>query len=137
MKGTEMLSEIKHYIIDSCGWIEYLSDGPLADSFSRYIEQATPKEYFTPSIVIYEVYKRLRTIYSEEEAMKAIAHIKYLTTIIDMTESIALKAADLSFERKIPMADSIILASSLMTDSTIVTCDSDFKDMDGIILFAK
>ena len=27
------------FIIDSCGWIEYITDGKFADEFAKYIEK--------------------------------------------------------------------------------------------------
>ncbi|MEA3559445.1 MAG: PIN domain-containing protein, partial [Candidatus Thermoplasmatota archaeon] len=71
---TDMLNNT---IIDSCGWIEFFSDGPLASKFEKIIMKAGPDNFFTPTIVIYEVFKKIRSKYSEEEALKAIAHIKY------------------------------------------------------------
>ena len=43
-------------LVDSSGWIELASDGPLADRFSEYLEESD--RVITPSIVVYEVYKR-------------------------------------------------------------------------------
>lgn len=137
MKEIESIPENENYIVDSCGWIEYFAEGPLADDFAKYIDRADPEFYFTPTIVIYEVYRKFLTVYSEEDAIKAIAHIKFNTTIIDLTETIAMNAAKISKKRKIPMADSIIMASSDHCGSTVITSDSDFKGMDGVIYFSK
>jgi len=35
-------------VIDSCGWIEFLADGPLAEKYAPYF--ARPDEIVTPCI---------------------------------------------------------------------------------------
>jgi predicted nucleic acid-binding protein len=116
---------------------EYLSDGSLADSFSPFIESATPDRCITPTIVVYEVYKRIASVYNDEEALKAVAHIKICTSVSDMTESIAISAADLSLKHRIPMADSIILATANSRGATTITSDSDFKELENVIFFSR
>jgi hypothetical protein len=57
--------------IDSYGWIEYFLNGPLADKYGQAIEAANETEYVTPIIVVYEVYKHVRSIQSEQAALEA------------------------------------------------------------------
>ncbi len=124
-------------MIDSCGWIEYLSNGDLADEYAKYIEKAVPSVYLSPTIVLYEVYKKIRTAYSEEEALRAVAHIKYMTTTIDLTEDIAISAAEISIRDIIPMADAIIAASTEKHGAKLVTSDKHFKGKRKIIYLEK
>ena len=42
-------------IVDSFGWIEWLTEGELADKYADYLR--SPEKLITPVIVIYEVYK--------------------------------------------------------------------------------
>ncbi|MCK4613278.1 MAG: type II toxin-antitoxin system VapC family toxin [Thermoplasmata archaeon] len=125
------------YVIDSCGWIEFFSNGDAADEYAAYIEKANRREYFTPSIIFYEVYKKIRTAYSEEEALRAVAHIKYATTIIDFSEEIAISAAEMSIREKLPMADAIIAATAKRKGAKIVTSDEHFKDNEHVIFIEK
>lgn len=81
-------------LIDSFGWIEYFGEGPLAGKYAKYIEKANQREYFTPSIVIYEVYKKIKKEKSEEKALEACAYILAYTSIVYLTEKIALEAAE-------------------------------------------
>ena len=121
------------FLIDSCGWIEYLSEGKSVKEFAKHIEKATPKNYIAPTIVLYEVYKRIRSVYNEEKAMEAIAHIKYSTNVIDFSDDLAISAAEISLEQKIPMADAIILSTAKNYDAMIITNDSHFKGMNNVI----
>ena len=54
-------------LIDSSGWIEFFTDGPLA---SRYTGCLTSRhEVVTPTIVVYKVYKKIKGERSEEAAL--------------------------------------------------------------------
>ena len=49
-------------LLDSYGWIEYFTEGPLAGKYARYIEEVSEENTVIPIIVVYEVY-RLSHIY--------------------------------------------------------------------------
>jgi predicted nucleic acid-binding protein len=57
--------------------------------------------------------------------------------VIHFSESIALSAARISLERKIPMADSIIAATGAEFGATIWTQDADFEDLPGVKFIVK
>jgi len=120
-------------LIDSYGWIEYFGDGPLADRYAEYIEKANTGEYMTPSIVLYEVYKKIKSEKSEDKALKSYAYIVSYTEIIPLDEKISLDSAEKSLETGLGMADSIILATAANNNAKIVTSDEHFKDLDNII----
>jgi predicted nucleic acid-binding protein len=56
---------------------------------------------------------------------------------VDLTEEIALEAARLSFELKVPMAASIILAAGRRYKATIWTLDQDFQNLAGVKYIRK
>ena len=70
----------------------------------------------------------------EDSALQAIASMKQGTEV-DLTSNIAILAAKISFELKIPMADSIILATAQSYQAIVWTQDSDFKDIPGVKYF--
>ena len=41
-------------IVDSCGWLEWFTDGKLADAYKPYL--AAQESMMVPAIVLYEVY---------------------------------------------------------------------------------
>jgi predicted nucleic acid-binding protein len=133
MKMSDLPNETKSFIIDSSGWIEYFSNGKLTDRFSKYIEKANSDDFFTPSLIIYEVYKKIRSSYSEEEAIKAIVHIQANTTIIDIDSKLAVKSAEISLKENLSLADSIIYETSVLTKSEIITSDKHFKGKKNVI----
>jgi predicted nucleic acid-binding protein len=58
-------------------------------------------------------------------------------TVVDMTVNLAIAASKLSLQHRLPMADSIILATAQAFDATIWTQDSDFKNISGVKFFSK
>jgi len=124
-------------VIDSYGWIEYFSDGPLAGKYAGYIEASNPEVSFTPSIVVYEVYKKIRAGYSEESAMMAIAHIEHCTTLVAIDVSAALYGAEASLSESLPMADALIRAVARAKKATIVTSDPHFKGKEGVTFIER
>ncbi len=120
-------------LIDSYGWMEYFGEGHLADKYAGYIEKANTDEYVTPSIVLYEVYKKIKRERSEDKALEAYAYIVSYTKIIPLDEKISIDAAEKSIEFGLAMADSIILATADNNDAKIVTSDKHFKGLDDVV----
>jgi len=123
-------------LIDSYGWIEYFGDGPLADSYAAFVEKADEKGTVTPTIVIYEVYRRIRSLRGEEKALEAYAQMSR-TKIVDLTSSLCLDAADVSMNLNLGMADSIIIATAKAHNAQIITSDEHLKKMDRVKFISK
>lgn len=121
-------------VIDSVGWIEYFTDGPLADRYSKYIEDQS--SIVTPSVVLYEVFKKILRDGSERAAVDAIAHIQQ-TNVVPLTAELAIVAAEISLEHRLAMADAIVYASARSAGATLVTSDFHFKDLCGVEYIPK
>ncbi|MEW6295865.1 MAG: type II toxin-antitoxin system VapC family toxin [Candidatus Diapherotrites archaeon] len=121
-------------LVDSFGWIEYFGEGRLSEKYGQYIEKANKSEFFTPSIVLFEVYKQIKRMQNETKALEAIAYIVSYTTVIILDENIAIEAAEKSIETGLGMADSIIKATAEKTKAKIITSDKHFRGMKEIIL---
>lgn len=119
-------------LVDSYGWIEYFGEGPLADKYARYIEKANISSYITPSVVLYEVYKKIRREKTEDKALEAYAYIVSYTKIIPLDEKTALDAAEKSLEFGLGMADAIITATADNNNAKIVTSDKHLKELDDV-----
>lgn len=122
------------FLIDSSGWIEFFTNGTLADEYSRYAKDLSV--IITPTIVLYEVYKKIKRERTEEEALTAVALIN-MTSVIPLTESVALFAADLSIKYSLPMADAIVYATALESDCRVVTSDAHFAGLEGVIFLSS
>ena len=121
-------------IVDSSGWLEYFAEDSNADFFAPAIEDT--KNLLVPVICIYEVFKRIRQQSGINEAQQHIGDMK-LGKIIELDESLALSAAKLSGDLKLPMADSLILATARANSAILWTQDEHFKDLDGVKYIEK
>ena len=121
-------------IIDSVFWLEYFSGAEDGDIVSEAIENTST--LIVPTITIYEVFKKLLLERNEDDALLAIAHIKQ-GRVIDLTEDLSLSAAQISKNHKLPMADSIIYATTLKYNCILWTQDRHFKDLKFVNYFEK
>jgi predicted nucleic acid-binding protein len=116
-------------VVDSSGWLEYFADGPNADFFAPAIEKVA--ELVVPSISVYEVFKRVLQQRHEGDALQAVA-VMQQGAMVALDTTMALSAAKLSVELRLPMADSIILATAQARNATLWTQDVDFKEIEGV-----
>ena len=92
-------------VVDSSAWLEYFANGPTAKYFAAAIENSD--ELIVPTISLYEVFKRVYQQRDETQALTAIA-VMMQGRVVDLDASLALSAAKLSADSKLPMADSIM-----------------------------
>ena len=83
------------------------------------------------TISLYEVFKRVLQQRGEGEALQAAAMMAQ-GQVIDLDLTVALDAAKLSAEAKLPMADSIMLATARAYDAILWTQDADFEGVAGV-----
>lgn len=113
-------------LVDSSGWIEFFTNGKQSDKFREHLKDL--KNVVTPTVVLYEVYKKIKKDRSEQEGLEVAAQI-LKTQVVDLTESIALYAADISLEYDLAMADSIVYATAIEHGCKVVTMDNDFSKL--------
>ena len=121
-------------LVDSCGRLEYFADSPYADFYSTAIEDTG--NLIVPTICILEVFKRVLQQRGEDDAIQAAA-LMHQGQVVSLDASIALRAAKIGHELKLPLADSVILATAQAYGALVWTQDSDFKDIDGIKYIQK
>lgn len=116
-------------VVDSSGWLEYFADGINADFFAPAIIDVS--NLVVPSVIIYEVFKKVFQQRGENEALQAVA-IMYQGLVVDLDIKIALTAARISLDLKLPMADSIIYATAKAYNAILWTQDSHFQDIQNV-----
>jgi len=121
-------------VVDSSGWLEYFGNGRNADFFAPILHDLP--NLIVPTVSLYEVFKRILLDRSESEALRAIA-IMQQAKVIDLDETIALTAAKLSLQFKLPMADALILATAKTYSATLWTQDSDFAGLPDVKYIEK
>ncbi len=116
-------------VVDSSAWLEYFANGPNASFFSKAIEQVDT--LLVPSLTICEVFKRVLQQRDEGDALRAVA-VMQQGTVVDLDTRIALSAARLSLEAKLPIADSVVLATAKAYESTLWSQDADFEGLPDV-----
>jgi predicted nucleic acid-binding protein len=121
-------------LLDSSGWLEYLLDSPLADTFEPVLKN--PGELIVPSITIYEVVKKLLFERDEDYALTVAVQMQQ-GRVVNLDASLAAYAAKAGRDYRLPMADSIIYAAALLYDCTLWTTDQHFEGLPGVRYFLK
>jgi predicted nucleic acid-binding protein len=121
-------------IVDSSGWLAYFADEPNGKRFLIPLNDTA--SLIVPTVTIYEVFKVVLRESGENDALHAVVAMQK-GTVVDLTPALAIAASKLSSEHNLPMADSIILATSMEFDAILWTQDSDFKNIDGVKYFPK
>ncbi len=116
-------------LVDSCGWLEYFADGPNAGFFEKPLSNIL--ELIVPSICIHEVFKSTLCQKGEDLALQVIAVMEQ-AEVVALDTQIALLSAKLGHELKLPLADSVVLATARKYNATIWTQDSDFEGLPGV-----
>lgn len=121
-------------VVDSSGWIEYLTKGLNGAFFLPIIRDY--KNLLVPAITFYEVYKRVLLNMGEESALLAVG-VMSRGQEVELSREIAIEAALLSIEYKLAMADSLILATARTHNATLWTQDAHFKNIEGVRYIEK
>ena len=121
-------------VMDSSGWLEYFADGPNADFFAPAIENL--EELLVPTISLYEVFKRVLQQRGEEKALEAVA-VMMQGQVVELDSSIVISAAKISDELKMPMADSMMLATARIFEAFLWTQDADFASLSDVKYVSK
>jgi len=113
-------------LVDSSGWLEYITSDLKADLFAPYLEGERP--VLVPAIVLYEVRKILL-----QRQPKTIADLfvseALRRTVVPVDQEIALSAAVISVQHELPMADALIYATAEINGAELVTSDAHFKGL--------
>lgn len=116
-------------IVDSSGWLEYFAEGENATFFTPAIEDLN--NLLVLVICVYEVFKRILQLYGLDAAEVRMADL-FKGRIIEIDASLAMSAARISVETKLPMADSVLLAAARAYHAALWTQDEHFKDIEGV-----
>jgi len=112
--------------VDSYGWIERFANGKKAFDYNKIIDSNQPKNIVTSVVVLYEVYKKVKNLRSEEEALLAVAALSQ-TTIVPVDQTISLEAADYSLEYNLHFSDALVYATARRWKAKLYTSDEDLR----------
>ena len=125
------------YFIDSSVWITYFfGQNPKTKNFFENTSPdfiQAPRIIYTSSISLYEVKKKfLKSGFTVFEAIKALEVMKNKAIIIDVTENICEKSAEISTSHSLCLADALIYTSARNQKTTLITLDNDFRELEGV-----
>jgi predicted nucleic acid-binding protein len=121
-------------VVDSSGWIEFFTGGPNAEPFAEAIDQ--PERLVVPTLSLFEVFKWVMREHGEGAALQAIA-LMQRAEVVALSTEIALHAAQLSLELRLPVADSVMLATARAFDALLITQDANFQGLPGVSWLPK
>lgn len=128
MTGT---TATKLFLVDSSGWLEFITDDTKADLVEPYL--AKEELVVVPTIVIYEVCKRLLAL-SGGHGPDRFLSFAFRRRVVQFDEYLAIAAAEISLQHKLPMADSIIYATAQHHKADLITTDAHFQNIPGVTL---
>jgi predicted nucleic acid-binding protein len=121
-------------ILDSSAWLEYFLGEENADFFDPIV--ADSQNLLILPLNIYEVSKILRKKLSKESVEQLILSMENLS-VAEIPLHTYYEAAEISQQKKLGMADSIILATANYYNATLWTQDVDFKGIEGVKYIQK
>ena len=121
-------------VVDSSAWLEYFADGPNAGRFASAVEDV--ERLIVPSICLLEVFKRVFQQRDEQTALNAVTLMQQ-GMVDDLTAETAVDAARIGATLKLPLADSVVIATARKHAATLWTQDADFEGIEGVKYFAK
>jgi predicted nucleic acid-binding protein len=118
-------------LIDSSGWLEYLTEDSKAILFAGYFEG--DHAVLVPTIVLYEVRKILLLRKSKSDADVFVSEA-LRRRIVDLDETLALAAVQVAIRHRLAMADAIIYATAQAHGAQLVTSDTHFTGLPGVTI---
>lgn len=117
-------------VMDSSIWVEFFLGNTKVKEL--VIEELRKKAIIVPSICIYEVALAVERRIGEEMVKVVVANMRE-QLVDNLSATRALSAAQLRNERKLAMADSMVYASTLAHDATLITNDRDFEGLPNVL----
>lgn len=121
-------------VVDSSAWLAYFADEAGAKAFAGAIENT--KSLVVPTVCLTEVFKVVAKQRGDGDALQAIA-IMQQGQVVPLDDTLALSAALLGTEHKLPLADSIVYATARQLDAVVWTQDEDFDGLPSVQYFRK
>ena len=122
------------FLVDTCGWIEWITAGSLANKFEPYFKQS--EKLVIPTILQFELYRWLCRERDETLAIESIG-VTEQSLVAPADTMLVLLAADLAKQYDLAMADAIIYATSRIYHAALITSDKHFQGLPEVTYFSK
>ena len=121
-------------VVDSSGWIEYLTNSVRADLFAVPIEQRD--QLLVPTISLFEVHKILsRNL--QADLVDRCLDVMRLGRVLDLTDARAIAASKAARAHQLALADAAMYSIAQEHGATFWTQDVDYDGLPGVRYFAK
>jgi predicted nucleic acid-binding protein len=121
-------------VADTSAWLEYLTDGLLAERLSKMFPGQS--QLIVPTLVQHELAKWLLRERGEDAADEMIAYTQECI-VSPLNTQTAVYAAELCRKHRLTTADAIIYATAVRHNAELLTCDAHFQGLDGVIFVEK
>ena len=116
--------------LDTSLWVSYF----IKNLFTEIIDSS--EIFLLSAISLFEIKKKfLKDKLDKKEVQKIIEFVRKKSIIKDVSEEIAEKAAEISIEKELPLADSIVYTTALSNNSELLTADNDFRNLEKCRVF--
>lgn len=115
-------------ILDTSCWIEFFLGSATAASYSHHVGTST---VIVPSLCLFEVVRTLLKNFSDQDVLQALA-VMQQQTVIPLSETVAINAAQLAVNLKLSTADAVVYATAQLHHATLITHDTDLLGFDGV-----
>ena len=122
------------YLVDTCGWIEWFTEGKLIDNFAPFL--IDPGQLIVPTLLQYELYKWVSREKGADVALEIVG-ITESGNVVYLDTNLAIYAADLAQDFQLSMADAVIYATSRRYEVELITSDQHFKGLPHVQYFKK
>jgi predicted nucleic acid-binding protein len=126
-----MRSASELYVVDSSGWLEYLTEDAKANAFGHYLENEAA--VVVPSLVIFEVYKQLIKHRGRAVADRFVSQALY-RRVVPLDETVALAAANASLDHRLSGGEAILYATAGLCQAQLVTANTHFRGLPGVVI---
>lgn len=122
------------HVVDTCGWIEWLVEGKLAENFAPFLKDNA--NLVVPTLVQFELYKWCLRERNEATVLDIIG-LTEACVVRPLDTRIALSAAELATHYKLAMADAVVYATALVTGAELLTSDAHFAKLPNVRYWRK
>jgi toxin FitB len=114
--------------LDSSCWLEVFDGGARAALYQK--QAAAVDDMLVPVITVYEVFKYLRRKVGQEAASRAVTYMQR-GQLVDIDSALVIDAAT----NGLPLADSLIYATTQHHNAQLWTQDAHFEGLPGVKYF--
>ena len=121
-------------LVDSCGWLEYVTGGSNADFFEAALMDTA--SLIVPAMCLYEVGKKMMRDQGEAAALEVLEMMQK-SRVVTLAQEDYFSAAKVSITHKLAMADALIWQTAHSFGAALYTQDQGLQAMLGVKYQAK